>query len=150
MALELITRPRIAPLAVIVAAGCYSYRLAPVPAPQHAVVRVRFETPRTVPVVVGRRDTVRLEGVTAVAGRVMAARGGDTLELALDRVWREAERPSGLPQGGRAVVVPEPRRPAEQRHFSVGRTLLAAALVAAAAAVAVLVAFIHALSDPNY
>jgi hypothetical protein len=137
-------RPSIAPLAVVVAAGCYSYRLAPVPAPERALMRVRFETPRTLPVVVGDRDTVNLRGITAVAGRVVAGRG-DTLELAVDRVWRQGERPSVISaiwEGARAVVVPDPTRPAEQRAFSVGRTLLLVAGIAAAAAVAVVAAFI--------
>ena len=142
-------RPSMAPLAVVVAAGCYSYRLAPVPAPQRALMRVRFEVPRTLPIVVGDRDTVKLHGVTGVAGRVVTGRG-DTLELAIDRVWTQGERPSAIPEGARAVVVPDPTRPAEQRALSVGRTLLLVAVIAAAAAVAVLVAFIDAISDPNY
>jgi hypothetical protein len=142
-------RPAIAPLAVMVAAGCYSYRAAPVPLPVNAPVRVRFESPRTLAMLVPSGDTVNVGSVAAVVGRVIAARR-DTLVLAVTSVWGQGKRVDGIPGGSRAVVVPDPARPAEQARVSAGRTLLMLAAVAAAGAVVVLAVFLHALSDPNY
>ncbi len=139
-------------LALLASTGCLAYRLAPVPAPRGAVVRVSFETPRTLDVAVRDGDsirTTRVDGVTRVEGRVLATRG-DTLDLLVTAVRTGRERVTGMPAVSRAVVVQEPGRPAEQLRVAKGRTALALAAVAAAGAAAFFTWLHIVMSDPDY
>jgi hypothetical protein len=114
-------------LALLMSAGCYSYRAAPTPVPEGAVVRLRFDRAQSVPVAVAGRGTVRLPNVRKLEGRVISVRG-DTLQLEL------AALKSGLGyRRGTVVVVPQVGRPAEVPRFSVLKT--AGALLVAAAVV---------------
>jgi hypothetical protein len=113
--------------ALLMSAGCYSYRAAPTPVPKGAVVRLRFDPARSVPVAVVGRGSLRLPNIGKLQGRVMSVRG-DTLQLEL------AALKSGLGyRRGTVVVVPQVGRPPEVPRFSVLKT--AGALLVAAAVV---------------
>ena len=139
-------------LALLASAACHSYRAVPLPVPERSLVRVRFETPRTLHLVGRVRDTtrtVRIDDVTMIDGQVLAARG-DTLDLGVTVAWRGRERATGVPIANRAIVVPDPGRPAEQLRASTGRTALLLASIAATIA-AIFVTWLHiVMSDPDY
>ena len=114
--------------------------------PAAASVRVRFATARALPADSPAGDTVTLDGVRAVVGRVVAERG-DTLALLVQSA--EGSRVDGA-AGRRVTVVRSPDDRVEARRFSGWRTAGLVVGVAAVAGAALLIALIAAMNDLNY
>jgi hypothetical protein len=125
---------------LIAGPSCYSYRVAPTPVPQQAVVRLRFDPPRPLVVVSRGGDTLRMDGVTSLDGRVLNARG-DTLNLELAVVRSGNVSLPGV-GGSRTTVVPDRGRPAELRRVSQGAKAVALLAGTAGVTVALLVLYI--------
>jgi hypothetical protein len=129
--------------------ACTSYRVAPIPAPLGAAVRVSFNAPRAVDVTDRDGDPgrpMRIDGVTTIEGRVLATRG-DSLDLAITAMRAGRRRLTSVSGASRATVVPDARRPVEQRRTDRVRTVLLSVGMSAAI---VLAAALYGMSDPNY
>jgi hypothetical protein len=134
---------------LLASSACYTYRPAATPVPRGALVRLRFDPPRPIVIVARDGDTLRVDGITLLEGRVLNARG-DTLDLELAAA---RSGPSTQPsvQGSRTTVVPERGRPAEVRQVSRG-TRAGALVAGTAGAVAVsllVLILVYALTIPG-
>ena len=137
-------------VAVLAIASCYTYRAEPAPTVGASRVRVRFHPPRPVDVAAPGRDTVRLEGVTELEGRVVAVRG-DSLHLALESARTASGQAPGLGIARATTVIQlGAGRVVEVRRLDGPRTALAGLAVAGAGlGVLLLVAIATLLSFPS-
>ena len=113
---------------------------------QHTLVRLRFAQPTMVRMAFGP-DTTRLDNVTEIDGETQRV-SGDTVFVRLGSAYVGTV---GLPNpsGVVAIVTPSSAATFEQYNseFSPGRSVGAIVLVAGAAALALLLAFMAAMSN---
>jgi hypothetical protein len=113
--------------ALSMCSGCHVYRATSAPLPDGAQVRVRLSSPSAVALALPGRDSVQLEGVTQIDGRVLVVRG-DTIRLRATRIRRigtHKRSARDVPKGGTLNVVAEGGNALEVRRLSTGRTVAA-------------------------
>ena len=146
------TWPRLL-LAVLIIAGCSSYRpTAPLPA-QATTVRVSFIAPRDVVARSAAGDSILLAGVRELTGSVVRAQLDtrmDSLRIRLGSARNEEGAIAGVPEG---AIVSVPRVAfvrVEQKSFDPVKTFRVVALVAGVVVLIGVLALGVALGESGY